>query len=86
MKEQREKGICSNCDEKYRPNHQCTTQNLYLLNIDLLKDLVVEANEIAVDEVENELENINYDTLEIYFNSLLGFSSLQTMKYHGYFK
>jgi hypothetical protein len=32
MKERREKGLCYNCDEKFRPGHKCKSLTLFLID------------------------------------------------------
>lgn len=83
IKEHREKGLCYNCDENYDTSHRCITQKLYLLNVDAPND---EEDEVIVEKVENELDNNKDVVSQISYNALLGISSLQIMKYHGFLK
>lgn len=53
MNEHKAKGICYNYDEKYAPGHQCTTQKLYLLNVDVSN---YSEDEIVIEEEANEPE------------------------------
>lgn len=79
MKDQREKSLCYNCDEKCGPNHICAIHKLYLLNADIPSDSVAEEDAVAMDDHDNH----HGDTPKISFNSLPRFSSPQTMKCRG---
>jgi len=57
-----------------------------VLNIYVPKDSIIEVEDIVAEEVEDEPDNTNDNTLEISYNALSQFSSLQTMKYHKHFK
>lgn len=72
--------------KKYGPNHRCNVQKLYFSNDNIPKYSIVKEDEVAMDEVEYELDNTNDDTPKISYNSLSIFSYPQYMKYYGHFK
>lgn len=51
MNEHRAKELCYNYDEKYAPGHRCTTQRLYLLDVDVFDD---SKDETVSEEEANE--------------------------------
>ena len=51
MRARREKGLCYNCDGKFTRGHQCTKQNLYLL--DMVSPHALEICEVAQDPVDD---------------------------------
>ena len=50
----REKGLCYNCDGKFTPGHQCTTQNLYLF--DVVSPPGLEICQAAQDPVDDQVD------------------------------
>ncbi|KAF9619056.1 hypothetical protein IFM89_004414 [Coptis chinensis] len=44
MRARREKGLCYNCDDQYKPGHHCKSQQLYML--------------VASDETQEEEEEV----------------------------
>lgn len=51
MQQNRDKGLCYNCDEKFVLGHRCKKQMLYLLQLDSTGELEEEACEEGIDDL-----------------------------------
>lgn len=83
IREKREKGLCFKCDEKYSLKHRCKTQEKWELRLIIAGEGQV-IEEIDEDE-EEEAEESNEVTekVELGLQSMLGFSTPETMKLKG---
>ena len=77
MQARREKGLCYNCDERFRPGHRCKKQQIFVL--ETMDE--TEENSRAV-ELDLELE-ASQTVLEISLHALSGVSKPRTMRVTG---
>jgi hypothetical protein len=89
MDERQIKGLCYNCDDKYFPGHKCKEQDIFMA---ISKDISEEDVETPLVSKSPETTDITppLDPLEvepvISLNSLIGFSTPQTLQLIGYIK
>ncbi|KAL5555888.1 hypothetical protein UlMin_038124 [Ulmus minor] len=72
----RAKGLCYRCDEKFSPGHKCKNRQLQILLV--LEDDPKEEEKPPTDEL-----SIIPSSTDLSFNSLMGFTSAQTLKLQG---
>ncbi|GKB27084.1 hypothetical protein Tco_0866485, partial [Tanacetum coccineum] len=78
LADKQSKGLCFKCDEKFTIGHRYPSKTLHVL---LVMDEEDEDDEDDEENVENkEGSHIHLDSVEVSLNSLLGFTSLRTMK------
>jgi hypothetical protein len=83
------KGLCYNYDEKYFPGHKCKEQNIFMV---ICEEIAEEYEETPSMSESPESTNITPPSdppkveLVISINSLIGFSTHQTLKLIGYIK
>jgi hypothetical protein len=84
MKDQRERGLCFNCDEKFHPGHRCKK----LFVIEGIYTREEEENDGETDLSAEELEPTaeEFGVPEISLNALTGVSTPQKMRVRGQFK
>ena len=78
LQQKRAKGLCFHCDEKFAPGHNCANKHLQVL-------FLSEDDSNPKQEISNmEQANPNsFSSLNLSYNSLLGFTSSHTMKVRG---
>jgi hypothetical protein len=78
------KGLCYNCDDKYFPSHKCKEKNIFMaISEDVETPLVSESPEITDITAPSDPPKVE---LVISLNSLIGFSTPQTLNLIGYIK
>ncbi|KAL5552261.1 hypothetical protein UlMin_002437 [Ulmus minor] len=70
------KGLCYRCDEKFSPGHKCKNRQLQILLV--LEDDPKEEEKPPTDELST-----SPSSTDLSFNSLMGFTSAQTLKLQG---
>ena len=88
MRERRGKGICYNCDEKFTRGHRCVEQKLYLLDVDSppAPEIFYDAQDPVDDDGEIQQLLAPDNQPNIYLHALSRFTTLQTMRFKGFFK
>ncbi|KAL5572824.1 hypothetical protein UlMin_022421 [Ulmus minor] len=76
LQQRRSKGLCYRCDEKFSPGHKCKNRQLQILLV--LEDDPKEEEKSPTDELSTIPSSI-----DLSFNSLMGFTSAQTLKLQG---
>ena len=77
--EKREKGLCYRCDEKFGPRHVCKRKELQVL---LDEDVEEEEKWVEAHNSKEEPPEIG-EMVEISLNSVVGLTTLRTMKIKG---
>jgi hypothetical protein len=75
--ERREKGLCFNCDKKYKKRHKCRENKLFYIDCEEEEDCELELSQ----DIEPE-----ETTPTISCHALVGVVTLQTLKIGGYIK
>lgn len=84
----REKGLCFCCDEKYTTNHRCKkkeTKELRVLLVNGTEKIEVLQAHSTEDEEKIDIPDVG-DFVEPDLKSVIGFSTLETMKVKGLLK
>ncbi|KAF9671218.1 hypothetical protein SADUNF_Sadunf12G0024600 [Salix dunnii] len=72
MKERREKGLCYNYDEKFKPGHKCKSLTLFL----------IDGNDYCDEDMDCSPDS---DAPEISLHAIAGATNPQTMRVTGYY-
>jgi hypothetical protein len=87
MVERQLKGLCYNCDDKYFPEHKCKEQNIFMAISEDVSKEEVKAPPMAESPEHTDLtppsDHPKFESV-ISLNSIIGFSSPQTIKLIGY--
>jgi hypothetical protein len=75
--ERRAKGLCFNCDNKYREGHKCGERKLFYIDCEEEEDRELEPSQDL--ELEETAPNISCHTLD-------DINTPQTLKIEGYIK
>ncbi|KAA8538347.1 hypothetical protein F0562_027830 [Nyssa sinensis] len=76
LQDRRNKGLCYNCDEKFKPGHRC--KKLFIIEACLDED---EGDLIMEEDCEDENQLV--ETLEISLHAINGVRSAETMRIQG---
>jgi hypothetical protein len=77
MKDRRERGLCFNCDEKFRPSHKC--KKLFVIEGIYIKEEEKDDGGTYMSAEELEPTTEEFGVPEISLNALTGVSTPQTM-------
>jgi hypothetical protein len=75
MKEHREKGLCYNCDEKFRPGHKCKSLTLFL----------IDGNDYCDEDMDCSPDSNAIQHPEISLHAIAGATNPETMRVTGYY-
>ncbi|TXG70529.1 hypothetical protein EZV62_005464 [Acer yangbiense] len=75
IKEHREKGLCYNCDEKFRPGHKCKSFTLFLIN----------GNDYCDEDMDCSPDSDVIAHPEISLDAIAGVTNPQTIRVIGYY-
>ena len=78
MQDRRDKGICYRCDEKFFIGHRCKNKQLHVLLVE--EDDAEKGTETKKWEQDQPVFS---DAAELSLNSVVGISTLKTMKLRG---
>ncbi|KAG6528131.1 hypothetical protein ZIOFF_010280 [Zingiber officinale] len=83
IKERMAKGLCWHCDEKWHRGHQCKQKRI--LMIEPIENSE-EEDDFHEDETQDNINEVQYDSMAISVHALEGLQTLQTMKVKGFIK
>ncbi|KAI9177153.1 hypothetical protein LWI28_011710 [Acer negundo] len=75
MKEHREKGLCYNCDEKFRPRHKCKSLTLFL----------IDSNDYCDEDMDCSPDSDAIPHPKLSLHAIAGAMNPQTMCVTGYY-
>ncbi|XP_062173552.1 uncharacterized protein LOC133879017 [Alnus glutinosa] len=85
MEERRKKGLCYNCDSRWKPGHHCVNPKMFLIeSVEVIPNKVSEDHSEAV-ELESDMMEFSYceATPEITLHAITGSTHPKTMRVIG---